>query len=210
MNQSNAIVVGSISDIAQQQHTSIAETFLSADAVVLVDVSASMDSRDARDNRTRYELAIDELASLQASLPGKIAVIAFSSTMMFIPGGQPPFLQGSTDLAGALRFAKVADLPGVRFIVISDGEPDSPGDALAVARGYQARIDTVYVGPERYPLGRDFLAELARVSGGQTATADRVSDLALTAEKLLIGDAEYNRKFARPMMSRHGPNPMYR
>lgn len=210
MNQENAIVVGSLSDIAQQQHTSIAETFLSADAVVIVDVSASMDSRDARGNRTRYELAIDELASLQASLPGKVAVIAFSTTVMFVPGGQPPFLQGSTDLAEALRFAKVADLPEVRFVIISDGEPDSREDALAVARGYKARIDTIYVGPEVYPLGRDFLSELACVSGGQTATADRVSDLALTTERLLIGDAEYNRKFAPPTMRGRGPNPMYK
>ena len=39
-------------------------------------------------------------------MPGKLAVIAFSDSTVFAPGGQPPLLGSGTNLAGALRFAK--------------------------------------------------------------------------------------------------------
>jgi Mg-chelatase subunit ChlD len=119
-------------------------------------------------------------------MPGKMAVIAFSSDTVFVPGGVPPFLGGSTDLAGALQFAHIADTPGMRFVVISDGEPDSAADALDAARKYTNRIDTIYVGPESDLSGRKFLQKLAAASGGQSVTADRAQELRSSIEALLL------------------------
>lgn len=180
-----SIIRGSLGALAAQSGKSLAETFLSADVVILVDTSGSMGMRDSRGGRTRYDVACEELATLQSSMPGKIALINFSSFPQFEPSGKPQFLCGGTDLASALRFARVADVPGMRFILISDGQPDEPDEALREARQYTNRIDVIYVGPENLPSGRDFLAQLARVSGGQAITADRARELGSGIRALL-------------------------
>jgi Mg-chelatase subunit ChlD len=135
---------------------------------------------------SRYDQACLELAKLQGDLPGKIGVISFSDKVMFCPNGTPFNFRGTTDLAGALKFAKVADVPGgMRFIVISDGMPDSPNEALKVAHTFANRIDVIYCGPESNPEGRDFLQRLAKASGGQTITADKAKELASSVQRLL-------------------------
>lgn len=182
-----AIVPGSLSAVAKREGQSLAESFLSADAVILVDTSGSMCTCDSRGYRSRYDVALEELAQLQAHMSGKLAVIAFSDSPVFAPGGQPPLLGAGTDLAGALRFAKVADVPGIRFVVISDGQPDDGHAALAVAATYTNRIDTIFVGPENdFAGGRAFLQRLAAASGGQHIAADRVQALAHKTEQLLL------------------------
>lgn len=183
----SAMVVGSLAQIANQEHKSIAETFISCDDVVIVDVSGSMNSPDSRGGRKRYDVALEELAELQRNLPGKIGIIAFSDFVQFVPGGIPPFLHGGTDLAKALRFAKVADVSGMRFVLISDGLPDSEDEALAVARMYKNRIDTVHVGPEGDLSAREFLERLARTSGGVHVDSPRVLELESNVRKLLLG-----------------------
>lgn len=188
MSRSTAIVPGSLSAVAKQTNQSLAETFLSVDALVVVDTSGSMDIRDARGGRQRYAVAVDELKQLQATLPGKIGVIAFSDTTVFCPGGVPTHLRGGTDLAGALRFITPADDTGIRFIVISDGQPDSASDALQIARKFKSKIDVIFVGPEGGH-GAQFLADLAAASGGQAITADRVQDLAQNVQVLLARPA---------------------
>jgi Mg-chelatase subunit ChlD len=185
MTNQTQIVPGSLGAIAAQGNTSIAETFLNADAIIIVDTSGSMDQCDSRGGKSRYEVACEELRSLQASLPGKLAVISFSSDVLFCPNGVPFNYQGSTKLDKALKFAKVADVKGMRFIVISDGEPDSESDALQVARTYKARIDTIFVGPEGGH-GQEFLKRLAKASGGQGVTAAQVKELSNTVAKLLL------------------------
>jgi Mg-chelatase subunit ChlD len=181
-----SIVPGSLSAIAQQSNKSIAESFLSADCIVIVDTSGSMGAHDSRGGQSRYEVACQELAALQRQLPGKIAVLSFSNQTVFCPGGVPTYFGGSTDLAEALKFARVADLPGMQFFVISDGSPDDEQRALAEARRYQNKINTIYVGPENTPTGRDFLIRLANASGGQNVTADRAKELAASIETLLL------------------------
>jgi Mg-chelatase subunit ChlD len=164
-----AIVKGSISDVAQAQSKSIAQSFIGVKILAIVDVSSSMEKRDGREGETRYEVAVDELAKLQDRNPGDVAVIAFSDDVEFCPGGIPVFLRGTTNLAGALRFAKIADAPGIRFVIISDGQPNNRVAALNVASTIKARIDTIYVSA---PGGRgsDFLKELSSRAGGKNAT----------------------------------------
>ena len=182
------VVSGSLSNVATQNKISIAETFVDVDACIICDISGSMNACDSRDGQSRWTVAGHELRGLQNSMPGKLAVIAFADRAEFVPSGILPKvdrLGGMTNLSGALKFAKTLDVPGVHFIVISDGQPNSTHKCLAVARQYKNRIDTIYVGPEGGS-GSQFLAQLAAQSGGQNATADRAKELAMAATKLLL------------------------
>lgn len=181
----NSIVKGSLSAMAQQSGKSIAETFLSAKMVVIIDVSGSTAAHDARGGRSRYEVACEELTGLQEQHPGEIGVIAFSSEVTFCPSGLPIFEGAGTNLAKALEFTKIADVPGMRFVVISDGEPDDEEKALNVARTYQNRIDTIYVGPESGKHGRAFLERLAQLKQGQFY-AQKVDNLLQTVNQLML------------------------
>ena len=183
---SNQIVTGSISFLAQQGNKSIAETFMQADCIILVDTSGSMNSQDSRNGKSRYDVACEELILLQKNLPGKCAVISFSSDATFCPGGIPNFQQGGTNMVNALQFVKMADLPEMHFIMISDGEPDDEYRTLEVAKTFQNHIDVIYVGPEEYPHGHAFLEKLASATGGKAMTADRAKELAASVTKLLL------------------------
>lgn len=184
-----SLVPGSLGAIAKQNNVSIAESFLSCDVIVVVDISGSMGSNDSRGGKSRYEVACEELANLQATLPGKIAVISFSDDAKFCPSGLPGMIECSTNLTKALRFVKVADeVPGMKFILISDGQPDDESGALNVAKTFQNHIDVIYVGPESNPFGRDFLYKLAAATGGKSVTAEAAKELSATVQRLLLSD----------------------
>lgn len=182
----NTIIPGSLGAVAKQENKSIAETFVNADLVVIVDTSGSMSTHDSRGKKSRYEVACEELASLQATHPGKIAVLSFSDSTIFCPAGIPTYLGGGTDMAKALQFAKIADVPGMQFILISDGEPNDEQETLVVAKTYRNKISTIYVGPEEHPTGRVFLQHLAAATGGKTITVDRARELKTGIEKLYL------------------------
>ena len=187
MQETGSIVPGSLSSMATLNNQTLAETFLNADVVVIVDVSGSMGSQDAGDGMTRFEKACSELALLQQRNQGKVAVIGFSNDPMFYPGGKPSFMGAGTRMDDALAYAKVADVDGMAFFLISDGEPSSRVDALNVASQYKNKINTIYVGPEGGE-GQKFLARLAEASGGVFATAEKVKELASTVETMLLGE----------------------
>ena len=180
MQPNTALVPGSLQAIAKQQNQSIAETFLGADAIILVDVSGSMSG-------SPFDQACGELRKLQADLPGKVAVIGFSDAPEFAPSGRPHFSSGGTDLARALTFVHVADGCGVRFIVISDGYPNDPEAALREASKFESRIDTVFIGSAGDP-GAEFLKKLAAASGGQYSK-NQVGEVAERVERLLLAAA---------------------
>jgi hypothetical protein len=185
---STAIIKGSVKDVAQKTGRTLAEAFLFVDAIVIVDTSASMEVRDVPKSElkvSRYDEACEQLRRLQAQLPGKIAVIAFSSSPVYCPNGHAQFLKGSTNLAAALRLIQPADDCDLRFIVISDGEPDNEQDCLTIAQAMKTRIDTIYVGPPDGK-GADFLRRLAAIHGGQSSTqAGEILKLGETINKLL-------------------------
>jgi len=182
---STAIITGSITAVAYKERKSIAEQLLGATTIVIVDTSGSMDIRDSRGKRRRYDVACEELAKLQADNPGKLAVVSFSNSAYFCPGGVPIFLGGDTDLARALQFVRSWDGTGLAFIVVSDGEPNDEQAALREAQTFKSPISTVYVGPETDRSGALFLRRLAEMSGGKHATADRVKELAETVKPML-------------------------
>lgn len=179
------VVPGSLQDQATATGGSLAETFLNCDLVVLVDTSGSMIDNDAPGGKRRYDAACDELATLQASQPGKIGVIGFSSYPEFCPGGKPSFQKGGTGLAEALDYARIID--GLcNVVVISDGQPDNTEAALRSARAYKdSTISAVYVGPEGGP-GQEFLTKLAKANRGQSVTAEKTKQLAQKIARLLL------------------------
>lgn len=181
----DALIKGSLAALAREQNKSLAEMWINVDAVILVDISGSMESHDARGGKARHQVAQEELERLQAQLPGKLAIIAFSTHTQFVPGGKLPETESTTNLAGALKFARAADsIPDMRFIVISDGEPDSEHEALEEARLYRNRIDTIYVGPEGGS-GARFLKRLATSKGGEALVKPLLTELSTGIAGLL-------------------------
>jgi hypothetical protein len=179
-----AIVPGSLAAISGKANMSLAESFLNVDALIVVDTSASMHTKDAAGGEERYFAACRELERLQATLPGKIGVISFSDYAKFCPGGVPEFISTSTNLVGALKFIQTADNLGIKFVVISDGEPDDEQAALDLARKFKTKLDVVYIGREGGG-GRLFLGRLAEASGGKYMAADLAKDLNQKVQLLL-------------------------
>lgn len=184
MKDALTIVPGSLADAAAKLGGSLAESFVDAEFIDICDCSGSMSVHDSVGGRSRYDVACQELAALQKQRPGKHAIISFSNYPQFRPGGHLPNPSGGTDLAGALKFARLADLPGMQFFIISDGQPDVEPDALAEAKMFKAKISCIYVGPE-CGSGQRFLEQLANVSGGQFATAEKAIELAAAVETIL-------------------------
>jgi len=164
-SQGHAIVQGSLSALSHRDNMTLAESFLNVDAILLVDMSGSMAAEDAPGGLARWDAAEQELRRLQESMPGKLAVIAFSSDVQFCPNGVPIRFGEGTDMAKALRFIKAADGLGIRIILISDGRPNDEEETLRVAASFESHIDTVYIGPDGGH-GRRFLLHLASESGG--------------------------------------------
>ena len=183
----NALVPGSLAAIAAKNKASLAESFLNVDALVMIDMSGSMSMGDGPGGMTRFAAAEAELVRLQEAYPGKIGVIAFSDNAQFCPTGRPPRLSGGTNMVAALQMAIPVDGTGVRFILISDGQPDDERKTLEMARRFTSRIDTVYIGPEDGWLtgGRDFLQRLAKATGGQSLQGEAPGLLAAQVVKLL-------------------------
>jgi len=162
------ITYGSLGYMAQQGR-SIAESFLSVDAIIALDISFSMLVADCQNNQSRYDTAVGELRRLQRQIPGKVAVIEWACGHAFVPGGVPSPPYGTTNMTGALDFIHQADDCGIKLILISDGEPDNQITALDSARRFKSQIDTIYIGPEGGQ-GADFLRRLSALTGGQAVT----------------------------------------
>lgn len=182
------IIKGSLQQIALSTNQPLAKVLLKVDCVIIIDVSSSMDERDPKTSETYYTTACRELETLQGQLAGRIALIAFNDTPTFCPQGTPPKPKGLTDLAKALEFAKTFDVSGVRFILISDGEPNSEEQALKVAQTYKNRIDVIFVGAKG-STGERFLQSLATVKNGQSMTADTFVGLYPKIQGLLTASA---------------------
>ncbi len=187
------LVKGSLSAIAHQTGISLAESFLNVDALIIVDISSSMDCNDVvREGRkvTRWTEAKRQLELLQNSLPGRVALVAFSDAVSFCPSGFLPCTAGSTDMVAALQFVKVVDNCGVRLILISDGEPNNPNATLKLASQFKSHIDVIHIGAETDTRGREFLRKLASLTGGVVvkSSAAVLPELKTRIQALLNGD----------------------
>ena len=111
--------------------------------------------------------------------PGAGPPLAFSSQPEACPVWCANLLRGGgTDGAKVLELARPADsIADLRFFLVSDGRPDSAGEAFAVARQFQTEINTVFIWPEHDSLGRKFLHHLADMTGGRWAAVDKAAML---------------------------------
>ena len=125
--------------------------------LVLADVSASM--AEMATGRRKIDALSDALKSVS------VPILLFSSYVKRHDPRQPlPSPVGGTALHLALEEAR--DLQATDVLVISDGHPDDPRAALAVAdRMAGVRIDIVYCGPETDEQGLEFMRRLARLGG---------------------------------------------
>ena len=57
-------------------------------------------------------------------------------------------------------------------MVISDGQPDDPARALAIARKFRGAIDVLYVGPDSDAAAIAFMRQLAAAAGGEVIVND--------------------------------------
>jgi hypothetical protein len=125
--------------------------------LVLADVSASM--AEMANGRRKIDALSDALQTVS------VPILLFSSYVTRHDPRQPlPAPAGGTALHLALDEARGLRATGV--LVISDGHPDDPRAALAVAdRMTGVRIDIVYCGPDIDSHGLLFMRRLARFGG---------------------------------------------
>jgi hypothetical protein len=176
------VVKGSLTDVMGNGKLDLADAIMEVEAVVIVDVSGSMDAHDSVGGKRRYDVACEELERLQNKYPGKVAVVAFSDEPAFCPDGVPTWQGGGTRMRDALEFAQVVDDAGLKFILISDGCPDDRQGTIEAAKSYKSTIDVIYVGPEDEDedhggdWGRKFLTELSEASGGEFIASNNVGE----------------------------------
>lgn len=186
-----AVVSGSVAAIAQRDQKSIAHAFMSATEIILVDTSGSMEATDSTGGQSRYDVACQELRKLQAVLPGKLAIFAYSSNCVFCPSGTPMLLSENTNLLGALKYVLGAD-GTVNYTVISDGYPN-PGqdlDILALVKSMSSRVNAIFAGAVEDIIGRDFMNRLAAAGRGRMETSAKSEALSDSVIKLLEGGSK--------------------
>ena len=166
---------GSLADVAGGVTTNphkMAMALRNSELMILVDCSSSMLTQDAGDHedQARSEAAQECLDILQERFPGKVAVGAFSSESHgLVHTGVLPKPAGSTPLHTALDFFYPTVITtGMKFVVVSDGEPDDPSMCIRLAQKEKYPIYCIYVGPvSNNYRGREFMERLASESGGE-------------------------------------------
>jgi Mg-chelatase subunit ChlD len=141
----------------------------SNEVVVLADCSGSMGDLIGSQNISKYEHLRIALQDVCLTWP-RIRLVAFGSYAKQVSSpSRLPTPGGGTDLAGALKLA--ARWKPRISIIISDGLPNSEGDALAAAAKMTGAIDTIYCGPDSHP-AVEFLRSLSRETGGRSIVWD--------------------------------------
>jgi hypothetical protein len=187
---------GSILQTAQEKGITIEEAILDAEVVILVDDSGTMADDDAYDlyghECARITAAQQQLDKLMEKYRGKVVVVAFSNEPVLRAGGdvEQNARYGGTNMTSALELALGSNLIGIPTIVISDGLPNSPFMALAVAKKYTgAPLHTVYIGPEG-STGSHFMNDLrnaAKFPGdGLTVEVLHATELLEATERMLL------------------------
>jgi len=153
-------------------------------ALLLVDCSGSMGSVLATGER-----AIDALRQVVADVRLTVAVPAAAFGLR---DGQTRYVDeipdpcGGTPLHQAIEFGRLEQKS--HLVVISDGMPDSPSEAMVQAKLFKGKIDAIYVGDDGGP-GAAFMAELAKSTGGSGTVKDLTDQKQLTTHiKGLLGE----------------------
>jgi len=164
-----SIAEGSIFDLAARRNKKPEEIVANADVVVLLDCSSSMLTRldgswsygrAEETSGTRYSEAVKALEMIQQQYQGKVLLITFASGAGVQYGGLPPRPEGTTNLRAALELAHTFDDMGMKFIVVSDGQPDRPDDCIVWRDKFKSALDTIFIGRDG-DSGLTFMNKLA-------------------------------------------------
>lgn len=152
--------------------------------VVLADVSGSMGDADggSRERKTRFQLLKEALAQL----PSSVKVIAFDDHVYEVSSAEAVTHKGGgTSLHLAIDAA--ARYSPVRTIIISDGEPENEGMAVAAADKLTGVIDVIFCGSPTNHNAKRFLESLAKAgAGGFYKTGDQI-DVAKQLPAVIAG-----------------------
>jgi hypothetical protein len=195
------IAEGSLKDIAAREDISLAEAFAGARLIIMLDVSGSMEDRDAPTSDglvSRHAAAEQQVRRLQSKYEGKVALFCFSNDVLFAANGVPIRLNGGTAMNGALEYIKRADNIGLDIVLISDGQPtDGEEETLRTASTFKQKIDCIYIGADYEQLnnvyggyygrdGKEFLRILAERTGGRFIKTEEVAIFEEDVERLLL------------------------
>jgi hypothetical protein len=137
-----------------------------ADTVILCDCSSSM-WQPSGSGKSRLSIMKECLLRVVSSMTGQAAVILFGARTTKLSSWESfdadrIHVGCQTNLAAALRSAN--RMNPTHIVVITDGEPNSPADALAQARTMLCKVDVYYCGPGRTDTV-EFCRSLAQFGG---------------------------------------------
>lgn len=174
MNKDLYATQGSLQETSRSKNLPMEEVLMDVNHMVLIDTSYSMEGRDAGNgHEKRHDVAERELKVLQRDMPGKIAVISFSTDVMLCPGGIPHRFNQGTDIYKALQFIEPFDGTGIKFYLISDGECHDDR-VLEIAKQFQTPINCIFIGSEEGSDGRSMLREISKLSRGHYSKSTNV------------------------------------
>jgi hypothetical protein len=133
-------------------------------SVILADTSGSMSSA-AWGGRRKIDVLREAVNAVRASSDRLVTFSSGSTEVSAI--GEP---DGSTALH--LGLGHIEPWRPSHTLVISDGQPDNEGAALAAAERLTGIIDVLYVGPDGDRAAMDFMRRLARAGCGRMQAAD--------------------------------------
>lgn len=142
-----------LDDMLQVKKTNERNEMIKGKPVFLLDVSGSMNERIGDKSK------IDCLKNIMTNYPDNRKV-SFSTT---VQEGMIPQAEGKTNMS--LGFKHLQSSINISIVLVSDGEPDSPGDALTEAVKLRVPVNVIYIG-ERGDKGDGFMRGLAKITGG--------------------------------------------
>jgi hypothetical protein len=170
---------GSLADALKAREKGSGVFSINGSGVLLIDTSGSMgemiefDDSGAGNHVRKIDRLREVVDQVRAQCPAEM--VSFGRTTGIISEVEEP--GGSTPLDQALQIA--ADNGFHHLVVISDGQPNNPEAALAIAKANGFLIDTCFVGTaDAY--GEKFLEELAHQNGGTSQRGDLTEPLQLT------------------------------
>lgn len=133
---------------------------------VLCDLSASMMDYVGNSHKSKLDMMKESLTDVVKYHPG-IRIIGFSDRAFHIIPSDIYGLHtmGSTNMAAAFQLVKPWNPQ--KTIIISDGYPDNPQEALREAETMTGTIDIIYCGAETDLMALGFMSSLCKISGGK-------------------------------------------
>lgn len=150
-------------------------------STLLVDCSGSMGGYTDLQER-KIDALRKVVTEVVERVPAKIIQFGSGDGPSVVDPQAIPEPSGGTPLAEGIGFSKAQQ--ATHLIVICDGYPDDRHAALFEAQRFGGQIDTVYVGPKDDVVGREFMAELARLTGGASDHLD-LAQKALVARTVI-------------------------